>query len=128
MNTRALLGTTTGEFDSVRVRVPPFVGPHVEVASLVSGAAYDDTQITQDIAQAQQDITQNATDLAQRVLTDVPLNASFVLYQHPATHTVAEISGLQLELDGKADDVATTYRTRQQGGFDDTHQCTCYES
>ena len=38
MNTRALLGTTTGEFDSVRVRVPPFVGPHVEVASLVAGA------------------------------------------------------------------------------------------
>ena len=86
MVTRALLGTTTGEFDSVRVRSPPYTGPHVEVASLVAGAAYDDTQIQQDIAQAQQDITQNATDLAQRVLTDVPLNASFVLYPHPATH------------------------------------------
>jgi hypothetical protein len=108
MNTRALLGTTTGEFDSLRVRSPPYTGSHIEVASLVAGAAYDDTQITQDIAQAQQDITQNATDLAQRVLTDVPLNASFVLYQHPATHTIAEVSGLQLELDGKADDTLTT--------------------
>lgn len=41
-----------------------------------------------------------------KVKTDVPANAKFTdtVYTHPATHSIAEVSGLQTALDGKVDD------------------------
>ena len=46
-----MTGTTTGAFDSLRIRSPAYTGALVEVSSLIAGAAYDDTQIAGTLAQ-----------------------------------------------------------------------------
>ena len=46
---KSLLGTTTAELDSCKVRDPPFTGPYVEVSQLAQ-ASYDDTALIQSIS------------------------------------------------------------------------------
>ena len=127
MTRRALTGVHEGSFTHLEVLEN---GAMRNVLDLVGSSSYDDTQIVQDIvtvtaatvvnsatasANAAAIATQaaavsaNATAIAgkvdnSRVLTDVPANASFALYTHPASHSMAEISGLSSALDDKLDE------------------------
>ena len=96
MKRSPLTGVTEGVFDSLLVRVPPNTGQLVEVATLVAGSAYDDTELaasvavnsastavnsaniashTSTLAQHASDISGNAN--ASDLLTPVPVGAVF---------------------------------------------------
>ena len=123
MRKSPLTGITTGAFDSLRVRTPPLTGSLVEVTDLVAGAIFDPSQLQGDIANNTAALTLKADQATtytkgevnaiadgkvddSQVLTNVPVGAVFTdtVYTHPATHSIAEVSGLQAALNGKADD------------------------
>ena len=119
MKRSTLLNSTTGVFDSLKVRNPPYSGAYVEVTALGGGGgSYDDSEIRGLIAANTTLVNATATAMSGfqaslddkvddgQVLTDVPSGSVFTdtIYTHPATHSVAEISGLQGLLDGKVDD------------------------
>jgi len=64
MRKSPLTGTTTGDFDSLRVRHPAHTGSLVSVASLVAGAAYDDTQIAAAVAVNSASTAANSANIA----------------------------------------------------------------
>ena len=57
-----------------------------------------------------------------QVLTDVPAGAVFTdtVYSHPASHTIAEVTGLQGALDGKVDDAQVLTNVPSGALFTDT--------
>ena len=57
-----------------------------------------------------------------QVLTDVPAGAVFTdtVYSHPASHTIAEVTGLQGTLDGKVDDAQVLTNVPSGALFTDT--------
>jgi len=85
MKRSPLIGTTTGDFDSLRVRSPANTGDFIEVSSLVAGAAYDDTQLAQDVSANTSAIAGKAS--AGDVLTPVPAGAKF-------TDTISQVKYL----------------------------------
>ena len=61
-----------------------------------------------------------------QVLTDVPAGAVFTdtVYSHPASHTIAEVTGLQGTLDGKVDDAQVLTNVPSGALFTDTETTT----
>jgi hypothetical protein len=59
------------------------------------------TSTSEALSAKQGKVLQDGKVANSRVLTDVPAGAVFTdtTYSHPATHTIAEVSGLQAELD-----------------------------
>ena len=57
-----------------------------------------------------------------QVLTNVPPGAVFTdtVYTHPATHNIAEVSGLQAALNGKVDDSQVLTNVPANAAFTDT--------
>ena len=93
------------------------------MTDLVAGAVFDPSHLQGNIAsntaaltlkadQATTNTKAEVNDIADgkvddsQVLTNVPANAVFTdtVYTHPATHSTAEVTGLQAALNGKVDD------------------------
>jgi len=123
----ALSGITTGTFDQLLVRNPAFTGNYEDILSVVGGIGYDDTAVVADTATNTAGLSDLTTVVSgkmddgdaypvatmdglladkvsnSRVLTDVPANAVFTdtIYEHPSSHSVGFITGLQAALDDK---------------------------
>jgi len=123
----ALSGITTGSFDQLLVRNPPFTGGYEDILTVVGGISYDDTAIVADTATNTSGLSDLTTVVSgkmddsdaypvatmdslladkvsnARVLTDVPANALYTdtIYEHPSSHPVGFITGLQAALDDK---------------------------
>ena len=126
---QALTGANDGSFTRLEVLAD---GTMTNVLELIGSSSYDDTQIVQDvvtvtaatvvnsataaanaaaIATQAAAVSANSTAIAgkvdnSRVLSDVPAAALFTdtIYTHPASHSMAEISGLSSALDDKLDE------------------------
>ena len=113
MRSSSLTGITSGEFDSLRVRNPPFTGPFVDVTGGGGGGgSYDDTALTQAVATnaAAIQLKADASDL----LTPVPAGAQFTdtIYTHPSSHPFSMVTGLQSALDGKEDTIVSLSQSK----------------
>jgi len=64
MKRSPLTGVTEGVFDSLLIRVPPNTGQLVEVATLVAGNAYDDTELALDVTELAASVAVNSASTA----------------------------------------------------------------
>ena len=102
MKRSVLTGLTTGEFDSLQVRSPPFTGALIDVTTL----AYDDAQVSGDVAANTAAIATKAN--SSQVLTDVPVGAVFSDTIYDDTTVTGNVATNATAIATKADAAATT--------------------
>ena len=107
MRKSPLTGLTTGEFDALRVRSPPFTGPLTEVSALVAASAYDDTQLQQDISTNAATLTTNAAAISTNAAA-LTTQAAAISANAAAIVTKADDATTTVALGNKADTTALT--------------------